>query len=293
MPITIRMNLKSIFLLLLFAFLFSSCKDSTIDPIEDDSGIYSFYGAIEVGKTPNVVRIRNLDEPFLADSGAFDGTVTFEDLETNEVTTLKDTVINFSGNTTHNFIIENEIDLDKSYLLKAVRSDGLKSESVATTPKMTAVNFSPDQNISCNTAIDFVFGNVMDAERIDVEISVLFQSQRVTGSLSIFLDELERNPSTDEVNIQMSPLNLLVEVFPPILPDNPTFNPYFLIPTVSCEQIENRELQITYKHFGPEWEKGTPFRGPVDTESGDVENGVGFFGAFRQDTFTINFGGSP
>lgn len=275
--------------LLLLLFL-SACEDQNLDPIEDTEGIYSFYGTAEVGKSPNYVRIRNLSEPFLADSEAFDGTVTFEDLETNEVTTLRDTVINFNGNITHNFIIEDEIELDRSYLLKAVRSDGLMSQSVATTPKLTDVNISPDENISCNTDINFVFGNVGEAERIDLEMSVLYAGQRETGSLSIFLGELERDPSADEVSILMSPLNILVEIFPPVLPDNPSFNPYFLFPTVGCDRIENREIEITYTHYGPEWEKGKPFRGSIDTESGDVDNGVGFFGAFSKGSFTIDFG---
>ncbi|CAN5222375.1 hypothetical protein BH23BAC3_BH23BAC3_15430 [soil metagenome] len=278
--------LKSCSLIYCLIFL-SACDEQTVDPIEDDSGIYSFYGTLQVGKSPNYVRVRNLNEPFLADSDFFDGTVTFENLQTGIVSTLRDTVVAFGQNFTHNFIIEDDILHDTSYLLKAERSDGFQSQSIAKTPNITEVNLSPSTNITCRTDIEFVFGNVVAPERIGMKISAEYNGDTHTNTLFIFIEELTSIDGSDEVRIRLSPHNLLVEVFTPILPDNPSFDPYRLNPTVGCGQLDTNEIQITYIHYGPEWSIGSPFRGPIDTESGDVKDGLGFFGAYSEETFTI------
>lgn len=272
---------------LLLVILLAACDEQTFDPFEESNGIYSFYGTVEVNKSPNFVRIRDLSEPFLADSGSFNGAVTFENLETGVVTTLRDTVVNFRGNFTHNFIIDDPIDYNTSYLLRAEKQDGRQSQSIATTPLPSDISYAPVENIDCNTSIDFVFGNVVSPERIDLKITVLHNGQSVSGYLSIFLDELIHDNENNELKIRMSPNNLLVEVFPPNLPDNPNFNPYFLFPTVGCSQLDSDLFQITYIHYGPEWNEGKPLRGSVDTESGDVENGLGFFGGFNSETFSF------
>lgn len=277
-----------LFFAVLLTLIFQSCTDNTLDPIEDDRGIYSFYGFIEVGESPNYVRIRNSDEPFLADAENFDGTVTFENMNTGEVSTLRDTIITFGQNNTHNFIIEDEIEPDTPYLLKAERSDGLQSQATANAPKTTELELFPSENIFCETDINFVFGNVRHSERIDMNISATNNGQVHESQLSVFIDEYQYTEGEDEVRIRLSPRNLLVEVFTPVLPDNPYFDPYLLIPTVGCSQIDSGEIHVTYTHYGSEWTEGRPLRGPVDTESGQVENGLGFFGAINRDTVTIN-----
>lgn len=275
------------FIILCLIFL-SACKQETINPIDVDAGIYSFYGALEVGKTPNYVRVRNLNEPFLADSDFFDGTVTLENLDTGTVSVLRDTVVAFGQNFTHNFVIEDDILHDTAYLIKAERDDGFTSESIANTPKITEVTLIPDSSIACSTDIDFIFGNVVSPERIDMRISVEYNGQPHSGKLDVFIAQLNPIVESDEVRIRLSPHNLLVEVFTPILPDNPFFDPYRLNPTVGCGQLDTSDIEITIIHYGPEWSIGSPLRGPINTESGVVENGLGFFGAYSQQTFTIS-----
>ena len=275
--------------LILLIFLVAACEEQTIDPIEESSGIYSIYGTIEIGESPNVVRIRNLKEPFLADSGSFDGTVTFENMATGNISTLQDSVVDFSGNQTHNFIIEDEIEFNQSYLIRAERTDGLKSSSIATTPLPPDISFTPEEDILCDTPIQFVFGNVVRPERISFEINVLYDGQSVSSELALFLGELVYDEENNEVSITMSPNDLLVEVFPPVLPDVPNFDPYRLSPTVGCSQLDSNNFQLTYIHFGPEWTNGKKQQqGSIDPESGDVENGLGFFGAFNRETFNFS-----
>lgn len=282
-------HIKFLFIILLGGLVLTSCDDQTLDPIEEDSGLYSFYGTLEVGKSPNVVRIRNSNEPFLSPSDSFDGTVTFEDLETGEVTTLRDSVVEFSGNFTHNFIIENEIEHNREYLLTATRSDGETVRSVASTPGSTEILFMPDESINCETAVDFRFQNVVNPETVQIEIQVFHNDQDVSAPLSVFIDELDYSNNDNEMRMVLSPRNLLVEVFTPILPDNPNFNPFNLFPTINCNDLQVREITIEYTHFGSEWSVGRPGRGLIDFESGDVENGIGFFGAYHRDSFSFSY----
>lgn len=276
-------------LILFGMILLISCNDQTIDPIEDESGIYSFYGTLKVGQTPNVVRIKNLSEPFLSEPTDFDAEITFKNLQTGDQSVLQDSVVEFSNNFTHNFILDDNIEHNTEYLLRAERSDGEIVESIATTPQVTDVSFFPNEDINCDTTLELTFGNVQDPEYLDLILSITLGTDIHQERLNIFIDEFQRNPEDNEMVIEMSPRNFLVEIFPPILPDNPEFNPYNLAPVVDCKDLTHTEIDIYYVHYGPEFANGRPFRGPVDIESGDVNNGLGFFGAYREDSFSISF----
>lgn len=289
-------NLKvfqSVLLVTLLMSVFSGC-DRSINPFEDDQGIYSVYGALEVGRDQNIIRVRDLTEPFSRDSSfEFDATVTFTDLENGESTQLRDSVVSFSGNRTHNFILEEELELDKQYQLTVERPDGATATSIATTPSATEVIYLPEEFIFCETRITFRFYNVERPEYIQMEIGAEYQSE-VHWSLMDLVGDIEYNEVLDVMEVEMSPRNLLVEVFTPILPDNPYFDPYILFPTVSCNELDKSEIYIRYYHYGPEWGNGKPFEfGQIDIESGDVENGLGFFGAYNVDTFTIQIDEQP
>lgn len=278
------------YLALMIVLLFSGCTDNKINPLEEDSGVYSFYGALEVGKSPNVVRVKDLNEAFLSDSAGFNGTVTFQDLETGEVITPRDSVVQFTAGFTHNFIIENEIEHNKTYLLTAERPDGLFGRSVATTPAKTEVVLLPDyETAPCEQAITFRFNNVVAPEFIDIRVSVLYDGDDETADMRFFLQEFNRPDGEDSIEIRLSPLNLLVEVFPPdAMINNPLLDPYSANPTVGCSQLDSNQMDIIYTHYGGEWSVARPIiRGLLDFDSGDVENGLGFFGGFYRNTISI------
>lgn len=51
---------------------------------------------------------------------------------------------------------------------------------------------------------------------------------------------------------------------------------------------------MRYTHFGPEWRQGQNVdHGPIVPDSDVVENGLGFFGAYRVDEFEIRFQEDP
>lgn len=282
-------------LILLVGIGFNSCKERAINAFEDEQGIFSVYGALEVGNDRNVIRVRNLLEPFSADSAfPFDAAVTFTDLQTGETSQLRDSVVSFEVGKTHNFILEEELELDSKYQITVERADdGASATSIATTPGLTDASFFPQEFILCETNIEFRFNNVEPTEFVQMEVGAVYQNELHWAPMKI-VGKIEYDNQLDIMKVIMSPRNLLVEVFPPVLPDNPYFDPFTLFPTVSCDQLDSNEIMIRYKHFGPEWQPGlTIENGSIDIESGDIENGLGFFGAYRVDSFTVPLSEQP
>lgn len=286
MPTKLK-NLQILLSLTLIGALFFAC-DRSINPFEDEQGVFSVYGALDVGKNRNIVRVRNLKEPFSSETSfPLDATVSFTDLETGTVTQLRDTVVNFEVGKTHNFILDEQLDLKSGYQITVERSDGASVTTTATTPGLTDADFFPKIFISCETKINIRFGNVEPTELVQMEIGAVYENEIHWGVMDL-VGELEYDPQLEIMRVVLSPRNLLVEVFTPVLPDNPYFDPLMLFPTVSCSELDTHEIFIRYTHFGPEWSAARPFNnGPIDIESGDVENGLGFFGAYRVDTFSI------
>lgn len=279
-------------ILMLFSpLLLLCCGENTINPFEDEKSIYSIYGSLSMDNNVHYIRVRKTDTPLLADSSAgIDGTVTFTDLETGTSTVLRDTIVNFSGNYTRNFILEQELKPDRSYEIRAERQDGAFSRSSFTTPQRTAVDLESNfTEIECETPITFRYKNIREPELIQMDVGITHNGELNWAPMEI-VGQLRYNSNGDEMSVSMSPRNLMVEVFPPILPDVPNFNNYLLFPTVSCASLENKEIRIRYRHFGAEWHTGKPRMGQINMESGIIENGLGFIGAYRTGEFRFFIG---
>jgi hypothetical protein len=274
-------------------FWLISCDESTINPFEEEKSIYSVYGALSMDQNINYIRVRKLDTPLLADSTVkIDGIVTFTDLETGISNVLSDTLVNFSGNFTQNFILDQTLELNRSYELKVERSDGASVRSTFTTPQQTGVDLRINfPELKCETPITFTYKNVREPELIQMEVGVFHDGDLKWAPMKI-VGQLTHRSGADEMTVVMSPRNLMVEVFPPVLPDIPNFNNYLLFPTVNCAAVENRKFHIRYTHFGAEWHQGKPRMGQIDFESGIIENGLGFIGAFRTGEFSFSLGDS-
>ena len=284
------MKYRLYFTLIICVIFALSCHENVINPIEEESGIYSFYGAIQVGESFNVVRVKDLNEAFLNDSNEFRGEVSLSDLETGNLLTLKDSIISYPAGYTHNFIIEDEIEHNKVYSIEAVRADGEKSQSIATTPGKTEINLNPQNEFyECNDRITFSFGNVVDQEFIDLRISAEYQGEVRQADMRFYLQFFEHDDDQDVVQLNVSPHNLLVEVFPPnSILNNPTLNPFTVDPIVTCNQLSSDTLIITYTHFGREWAPARPvIRGLLNIDSGDVIGGLGLFGSYYRNSIEL------
>lgn len=285
-----QLFLGSIILLLLT--ITQGCEERSISPLEESSGTYSVYGALSIDQNTNYIRVRDLTIPFLSDSArSIDAIVTFEDLESGTGTVLEDSVVNFGGNYTHNYILEQQLQPDHRYSLTVERSNGESVTSLATTPAITNVELSEtprpsgDVVLGCTVQMTFSYQNVVEPETIRMEVGFDYQNEIHWAEVGK-VAELEYKDGVDEMFVRMSPRNLLVEVFPPPGIDNPALNPRFLSPTVDCDQLDSDLVRIRYDHFGPEWDNINQEDGPLNPlESNDIEGGLGFLGAYRSGSF--------
>lgn len=197
------------------------CDDRTINPYEDEEGVFSIYGAMDVDENRHVIRVRNLLEPFQASADMpIDATVTFTNLSSGESIELQDTVIFFSENKVHNYILHGGLELDTKYQLTVERSDGITAQSMATTPGLTVPIFHPkdspnDTLIFCQTPLDIYFKNAPPPEYLRVDVGVQYQNDTHWAKMEI-VGNLRYDTVLDAYYVLMAPRNLLVEVFPPI-----------------------------------------------------------------------------
>ncbi len=283
-------NLFTISAIAIFLLIAGSCSDNQIDPFEDKKGVYSIYGAMDLHETKHVIRVRDL-RTFLRDSTSkhLDAIVTFSDLTNNTSQVLKDSVVQFPANFTHNFILNKEFTPSSPYRVDVERSDGIGVSSVFTTPGITEtelVSNNDEDEIKCYTEIKMVFKNVKPGEQVRVEFGIMYQEKmywvEFTG-----ICVTEYFEDRYELVITAKPYLLLDLIWPKPGMDPPPNCRDYRYPTVLCDDLDTGQFVIRYKHLGPEWERIYPVKPTIPDEVGDVENGLGFLGAFREDTLSF------
>lgn len=280
-----RISSATLFVVIsLIIALLPGCGDKTIDPIEDGTGIYSFYGAIDLNEHPNYVRIRDLKTPFLSETESLNAKVTFLHLDSGKEKILKDTVVTFSGNITNNYIITDTLLPRNTYTISATRlDDGLTSVSTATMPGITEQTATPDSTADCEQPITFRFGNVLPAENIRIEAGFAYDNQLTWFEVGRICDI--RQTGSNEMVFSASINDLLGIVFPP--PGTNMLVCDGVAPAVSCGQLDENIARLRYVHLGPEWNAVYPLRPVNPTDISDVDNGLGFFGGIMSDSFII------
>ena len=104
---------------------------------------------------------------------------------------------------------------------------------------------------------------------------------------------LEKVPGTDKVQVSLSITNMLVDLFPPE-ESRIGVPPRFWRPTIGCEDLDEKDMIIRYTHFGPEWKVLKDNNLAFDVlDSGDIENGLGFFGAIDRGELRFRTNGVP
>lgn len=283
--------LSSHLLLLVIGLMMINCDDRTINAYEEDTGIFSVYGALDMDENRHVIRVRNLLETFRSDSTfPIDATVTFTDLETGTAKVLQDSIRYFTSGKVHNYILNEDLKPSHPYHLTVERSDGMKVQTNVTTPGETIATFVPDRIYYCEENIEFRFDNVRPDELIRFEVGVLYQGKEHWGPIQR-IGEYKYDTRLDMMVMQMKPRYLLTEIFPPT--DSFSLVPRNLltyIPTPMCEDLDRELFMFRYVHFGPEWTHALPNEfSVIEIESGDIENGLGFLGAFRAGSFSFEF----
>ncbi len=280
-------------LLILFAGL-SACDEVLIEPFEEVESAYSIYGAMELDSTLNYVRIKDTQSPLLAELDELRNfSVTFENITAGTSKQISDTVIYYNNNPTLNFIIDEVLTPRTTYRLTVEGEEGDVSTTTATTPGVSTISLTPQLTETCLDDILIEFDNVADNEFIRFELGVQYAGSFYFGEIKS-VRQLQKVEGTNKLAVVLNIKNMLVDVFPPVAEATVNVPPRFWNPTVNCNQLDNGTMRIRYTHFGPEWEVIRENTLALDVlESGDIENGLGFFGAKNTKQILFNTNGVP
>lgn len=278
------------FILIIFMV---SCTDTKINPFEVNSGYFSVYGAMNTDSTLNHIRIKDVQTPLLSPVEEIETfSATLENLQTNEIDLLDKEIIIFNENPTLNFIVDQVFEPRSSYKLTVTGTDGKISTSIATTPGNTSLTLTPEVTEDCSEEILIEFDDVKDLEFIRFELGVRYERTMYYAEIKT-VAPLERVPGTDKVNVSLSVTNMLVDLFPPE-ESRIGLPPRLWRPTIGCAGLDGQDMVIRYTHFGPEWKVLKDNNLAFDVlESGDIENGLGFFGAIDRGKLRFRTNGVP
>lgn len=279
-------------LVVLFIWLTTCDTSRSIDPFEDDIGSYSVYGAVELGEDNNLIRIRDVSIPFLADSnyGYENVVVRLEEVESGREIGIRDTIINYNGNFTLNYLIEEDLEPRVDYNFSITNEVGDFVNSIFTMPGINTHRINLNRVLDCYDPIRFTWDNVMAPEYILVEVGVMYKGQLYWGEVQR-VDEPNHVPGANRMEMRMTVRQLLLDIFPPpIGGEGASSTPVeFWTPEVECFELDNNRVNIRYIHFGPDWEQfeETDYYIFDFLDSGEIENGIGFLGGIRRDGFSF------
>jgi hypothetical protein len=263
-----------------------SCGDRQINPFEDETGTFSVYGALNLNDSLHYIRIRDARIP-LGDSlrKELDAVVTFEDLQSGDNFQLQDSLVEFNGNFTNNFILARKLTPRHAYRIQIQRADQTSVYSIATAPGNTSAVALPDNNLGCMSPFRIRFEDITPDEQIRYSVTVEANGEKRSLELSRICP-LERHQTLNQLSIDLVPLDILAAVFPKPWVNEVSCN--FEFADIDCSDLDSENIEFNYLHLGPEWTEVYPIYPNDPLSIDDVQQGIGFLGAYRDDMFRIS-----
>jgi hypothetical protein len=251
-----------LFSLISIVFLFTSCEN-TIDPIDKETGAFAIYGVLNLDKTVNYIRVRDLKEPFTANATReIDAVVTFENLDLNRSEILEGNTVEYDGVFEHNFEYQGTVSPDTQYRITVERSDGATTQVTARTPTQPAPEITP-QYKNCYTNIKVSFEPMNGSTivyRIGAPVGITWWGPR---------NVLSSGQTASDVSINFIPVEQLL----------------FLLPgsrgEVRCHDMTGKNFFISIDHYGP------GLYDKIRNDPFDILQSTERFGAFYRDTLAI------
>lgn len=236
--------------------------DNSIQPLNEEKGIYSIYGYLNLHKEINYIRVKDLNKTLVEDTtDKIDATITLENLESGKSEKLEDRVVVFDGIKTHNFRATMDIQYNTRYRVSAKRSDGKVISATTTTPFMAEREIAPVAP-NCTTDVTISFDPVRSKFAMRLEVGFQYNSDLFWIRQNTNLIEYDQ-----KVTLSFTPLELIGE-----LPSDKR---------ILCENLDSRNISVRYTHYGP------GLFGNSVTDTLNISGGAGRFGAFYKDSFTF------
>ena len=269
--------IKSISLILpiCYLILLSGC-DNSIEPFAERETNYSLYGYFKMSEDRHYMRVKDINKPLLADSTKeIDVEVTFRNLTQGKETVLEGERKRFEDLYVHNFPVDQEVNPLDEYELVAERSTGETSRATVDVPQKTDAIPTPE-NESCTTEVAVTFPDAAKHLRIDAQVGFEYNGQTLWTPRMAGYDE------HDNVSLSFVPQQMINVMF---IDGYEPGDDLLFTPPVECTDLDTDQFYVEYYHFGPDWDD---YGRPIDPlESFDVENGLGFIGAFHKETLAF------
>lgn len=292
---------------LLLLLIVSSGCDNTISPFSRE-GTFAIYGVLDLSERRQFIRVKDLTTPLVGPAAAepLEVRVTLEDVDAGTTWRLRDSVIVFDEVYTHNFWVDLTPRPDTEYRVTVEGADGTVTRATTRTPRPITPTAIPAEG-DCLTQFTVSFPGMRDVRRLfQVDIGYLpagatspntppppdgdRDTDDANNQERIWVSATDAESArivdfggTNDIELRFTPEPILSTTIPSI--DTPPESIY----RPRCWELGDDRLLVAYVQLGPEWFNEIPL-GAVTfdpTQSGFVENGLGFLGAIRRDTLAI------
>lgn len=256
------------------------CEES-ITPLSD-SGSYSVYGNLSSQKESHFFRVRPIDRSLGGVSvDSLDAEVTITNQSSGITHHLKDSVVVFGDTRTHNYWSKFKVAPTTTYEVKVDGPGRSATTAQVITPTATDAVVVPERR-GCRTPLQTptppsttIEVRFEEAKSPFGEISVGFQWG---GEKRWVVREGLETVSSGTEGIRFAVRPTLTEKIPaPTLRD----------PTPVCAKLDDPTLEIAYLYTRGSEEGADPQLRFDPTQQERVVNGLGFFGAYRRDTVSV------
>lgn len=256
--------LRGLFGLILVTSVYYGC-DNSLDLIDEATGSYSIYGALDMNKEINFIRVKDLNVPIenIMDE-PLNVEVVLENLTEGVSQVLKDSVVIFDGVPTHNFYTTMDIPPRSEFRITVSGEDGRTTTARATAPNLSDVYIEPEKP-GCRT-------------EVDVEVSPI-EAGNVSSEIAVSYDGMEwrwggfEQEFDDKVVHTFQPQEILDEIWKDWA--IASFDCGVLCyedPRPQCYELDSDFWKVKFIHYGP------------DVDEGDLSNDIkipGGVGKFR------------
>lgn len=251
-------------------FLLVSC-DNSLDPLEEEKGLYSIYGGLNVRAEENYIRVKNLNKPFNRTAGdSLDAEVRLKNLAADSTEKLGFQTVTFDGIKTFNYRATMDIDFNTRYQIIVEKPDGRKVTATAETPAWadTTVRPAPEERL-CSTQMTITFNPVEPGEVIFIKIGFEFKENTFWREDLVAL----RNGNTNITRLTYDLPSVIANRLDPDIPHYKSI----------CDFVTSDVVTIHYRHLG----KGHLVNTSTDSLNlpDEAKNLVGYY----ENTFEYKF----
>lgn len=262
-------NKKLLWLSGIAVLLLFSC-DNTLEPIDEDNGIYAIYGFFDLDEEAHYIRVRDLNAPFTKDATeTIDATVTLHNLTLGSSIQLESIRQDFQGIYQYNFLFTGNVIPDNEYLIRIERSDGVTVEAITRTPTKPDPVVEP-LNQNCFVPIEFSM-EPLNGSTVVLRIGLGPSEDDTWGTPRVLIPD-----SQGRVAFTFIPHDQVIELS------------RFVNPGLRCGQVLHLgNIYVSYIHYGH------GFYEQIANDPFDILQSTQRFGSLYYDTLAVPVDTSP